>query len=84
MNELSDFQKKTKAKTIADNLGLAEDLSDLDQKLTSIFADKPPAVRDAVSKEEVSTLVAAIKQGTADNEKIARFLDLAGKLGLSA
>ena len=82
-NNLSPFQQKTAAKTIAENIRLKAELEDLDTVISKLFADAPPAVRDAVSKEEVENLVTAINDGTADNNKISRFLELANKLGLS-
>jgi hypothetical protein len=82
-NELSDFQRKIKAKTIVDNMQLDNDLSNLETHLLKVFADAPPEMREAVSKKELKELITGIKKGTATNVKIARFLELSEKLGLS-
>tara|TARA_B100001964_G_C13988107_1_gene489357 strand:- start:74 stop:331 length:258 start_codon:yes stop_codon:yes gene_type:complete len=82
-NELSDFQKRIKAQTIVDNMQLDGELSNLKTYLKQLFADASPEVKDATSEEEVSQLIAEIKEGTSTNVKIARFLELAENLGLS-
>jgi Zn-dependent M32 family carboxypeptidase len=82
-NELSEFQKKIKAQTIVDNMRLNNDLSNLKPYLEQLFSDAPPEVRAATSKEELDELITGIKEGTSTNVKIARFLELAEKLGLS-
>ena len=83
MAELSDFQKKTAAETIAHNLKLDEKLANLSSILDDLFKDAPPAVVAATSKEEMDALIRGIKEGTATNDKIARFLELADKFGLA-
>ncbi len=83
-NELSDFQKKTKAQTIIDNMRLDGDLSNLGAYLKQLFADVAPEAKDAILETELSGLIAGIKEGTSTNVKIARFLELAENLGLRA
>lgn len=83
-NGLSNYQKKIKAQTVIDNLELDAELSDLRVKLEEKFAMAPPAAQEGVAREEVEGLVREIKTGTADNNKISRFLELAGKLGWSS
>lgn len=83
-NELSDFQKKIKAQTIVDNMQLDKELSNLGAYLQQLFADAPPEIKKAISEEELSELIVGIKKGTSTNVKIARFLELAEKLGLGA
>lgn len=78
--ELSDYQKMIKAKTIIDNMQLDNVLSDLSVKLEKIFNDAGPMATETTSKEEMSELINGIKQGTADNNKISRFLELAEML----
>ena len=82
MAKLSDSQKRTKARTILSNMALDEDLSELSVKLDGLLWQQPAEIKRAVTKDELSELIESVKQGTADNEKIARFLELAQKLGL--
>jgi len=81
--ELSDFQKKIKAQTIIRNMALDEELKNLDTKLNNLFSDAPPEVKESTSKVEMEELIKGIREGTADNNRIARFLELSSKLGLS-
>lgn len=82
MNNLSEFDKKRKAENIVDRLALQEDLSNLQGKLNKLFDDSPIAVADSISRKELEDLIAEIKKGTATNNKIARFLELASQLGI--
>ncbi|EON74833.1 hypothetical protein ADIS_4734 [Lunatimonas lonarensis] len=79
---LTDAQKKIKAKTKVESLKLAEDLSNLKTKIDKLFDDAPIAVAKATSKQELEELISEVKNGTATNVKISRFLDLANELGL--
>lgn len=79
---LTDAQKKIKAKTKVESLQLAEDLGNLKTKIDELFNDAPIAVAETTSKEELEELISEVKKGTATNEKISRFLDLASELGL--
>lgn len=83
-NGLSDYQKKIKAQTIVENMSLDADLADLSAKLDVLFNDTEAEVRESVSKDELAGLIQAINQGTADNVKISRYLELVNKLGLSS
>ena len=81
--ELSDYQKKTEARTIVDNLALDNELTNLESVLDKLFADAEPEVREATSRTEVESLISEIKKGTANHTNIARFLELAGELSIS-
>ena len=83
MSELSPFQQETKAKTIAARIRVKAELESLDAVLNKLFDDAPAEVREATSPDEVAELVSAINAGTAEQNKIARFLELADKFGLT-
>ncbi|MBE9469240.1 MAG: hypothetical protein IMY72_13090 [Bacteroidetes bacterium] len=80
--ELSDYQKKRAAQNIIERLELREDLSNLSEKLDELFNDAPIEVADSISKEELTELFSEINAGTATNNKISRFLELADSLGI--
>ncbi len=82
MEPISDFDQKRKAESIVNRLALQEDLGNTKNKIASIFNDAPIAVADTASQEELEDLMTAIKEGTATNNKIARFLELASQLGI--
>lgn len=79
---LSDAQKAMKAKNKVEQLALGDSLGGLKAKIDELFNDAPVAVAEATSKEEMEELISAVKAGTADNEKISRFLDMASNLGI--
>lgn len=79
---LSEFQQKRKAENIVERLALHKDLNNLEDKISNLFNDSPIAVAESVSKAEMKVLIGEIKLGTATNNKIARFLELASQLGI--
>ena len=79
---LTEAQKSIKAMTKIEALQLDENLDNLKAKINVLFNDAPVAVEEATSKEELEALVSAIKEGTATNKGISRFLELASTLGL--
>jgi hypothetical protein len=80
--ELSDYQKKRAAQNIIERLELIDDLSNLSEKLEQLFNDAPIDVVESSSEDEITQLITAIKSGTATNNKISRFLELADGLGI--
>ena len=82
-NDLSPFQQKRKAQAIANNLKLKAQLADLASVIQDLFNDAPPAAAAATSAEEMKELIDAIDAGTAEQNKIARFLELADEFGLT-
>lgn len=81
--QLSDFQKKRAAENIVERLELQENLQDLGEKLDEIFDDAPIEVAEATSKEEMEEIITDINNGTADNNRISRFLELAEQFSLA-
>jgi PBP1b-binding outer membrane lipoprotein LpoB len=53
------------------------------ERLDGIFKDSSIAVAESTSKEEMAELISEIKLGTATNNTIARFLELASQLGIA-
>lgn len=69
-----------KALTKLDNLKAKAELDDFDALVTKLFAMKSPADKEVTSKEELKSLITAIKQGTADNNRMAKFIGFANKI----
>jgi hypothetical protein len=67
---------------IIKRLELKAELSSLKEVLDELFNDPTIAVADAATAEEMKTLIEAIKEGTATNNKISRFLEIANSLGI--
>lgn len=82
MPPLTPEQALEKANNKIERLELASELNGLSSVLNNLFADAPIGVAETTSKEEISELINAIKQGTATNNKIARFLEIANSLGI--
>ena len=82
MEPISDFDQKRKAESIVNRLALQDELGNTKNKIAMLFKDAPIAVADSASQEELEELMTAIKAGTATNNKIARFLELANQLGI--
>ena len=79
--ELSAFQKRQKARTIVENTILIGELDALDERLTQLFEIAPPGASEATARTEITELVRAIDAGTASNNQVAKFLELADLFG---
>jgi hypothetical protein len=82
MAPLTDDQKEQVAKSIINNLELQSELSGIQTTIDNLFNDTPIAIASSISKEELHDLIAEINDGTATNNKISRFLDIASSLGI--
>lgn len=80
---LSDYQKKIAAQNIVEGISLQADLTNLSSYINTLFNDAPIEIAETTSKEELQSLINSIKQGTANNVKISKFLELAESLGIS-
>lgn len=67
---------------IIKRLELKAELSNLKEVLNEKFNDPAIAVPEAATAEEMEILIDAIKEGTASNNKIARFIEIANSLGI--
>lgn len=81
-SKLSEYQQKVAAQNIIDRLALKQDLSNLKTKIDEIFQDASIEVAESTSRTELEELISGIKNGTATNNKISRFLELTAKLGI--
>lgn len=82
MAPLTDDQKEQKAINIIKNMELQSELSDIQTTIDNLFNDTPIAIASTISKEELHELITEINDGTATNNKISRFLDIASSLGI--
>jgi len=82
MVPLNDNQKEQKALNIIKDLELDNDLKNVNEKLDDLFKDAPIEIAETISKEELQTLITDINAGTYDNNKIAKFLEIANSLGI--
>jgi hypothetical protein len=71
---------RIEAQTKLENLKLKADLEDLDRTLDELFQVKVPELSDITTPEELKELIGAVEQGTADNHKLARFIDIANTI----
>jgi len=71
---------KVEAQRTLRNLRAKADLDQLDQALDELFQIKVPELSTVTTPEELKELIGAVDKGTADNQKLARFIDIAGKI----
>jgi hypothetical protein len=79
---LNKMLQKYKAENIVEGLELTKDLSNCKEIVANILNNAPIEIADTISKDEVESLIKEIKKGTADNNKIARFLSIINQLGI--
>ena len=72
--------QKYKAENIIEGLELTKDLSNSKEIVANILNNAPIAIANTISTEELESLIKEIKKGTADNNKIARFLSIINQL----
>jgi hypothetical protein len=82
MTTLTEEQKEQKAKNIIIKLELLNELKSLKEIIDNTFNDAPIKVTETISKEELISIINSIKEGTATNNKIAQFLEIANSLGI--
>ncbi len=68
---------QAKAQTELDNLALGDDFEILGAQLRDLFEIRAPSLRQLTTPEELADLIEAIRQGTVDNRRLTRFLDIA-------
>jgi len=71
---------KIEAQTKLDNLAVKLDLQNLDATLRDLFEVKAPEIKGVTNPEELKTLIAAVRKGTADNNQLAKFIDVADRI----
>lgn len=80
MGTAASATAKSKAQTILENIALKADLDDLDATINNLFFVKAPDLKTVITPNELKSLISAVKQGTADNEELTRFIGIAGKI----
>jgi hypothetical protein len=79
---LNKMLQKYKSENIIEGLELSNDLINIKEVVQKIFSNAPIQIADSISKEELESLIKEIKNGTDDNNKIARFLSIISALGI--
>jgi hypothetical protein len=77
MSNPADPIKKAEAQTLLQNLKVKAELGNFGDDFDKLFTLKAPELKTVVSPEELKTLISAIEAGTADNNKLARFISIA-------
>ena len=79
---LNKMLQKYKAENIIEGLELTKDLSNSKEIVANILNNAPIEIANIISTEELESLIKEIKNGTDDNNKIARFLSIISALGI--
>jgi hypothetical protein len=79
---LNKMLQKYKSENIIEGLELRNDLINIKEVVQKILSNAPIQIADSISKEELESLIKEIKNGTDDNNKIARFLSIISALGI--
>ena len=72
--------RKIEAQTKLKNLKLKAELDNLDAALNKLFAITVPELKTLTTPQELKSLIEAIEQGTADNQRLERFIILANTI----
>lgn len=80
MSTAPDPIARIEAQTKLDNLALKADLDNLDATLNKLFNVTAPEIKDITTPEELKSLIAAVEKGTADNNQLAKFIDVANRI----
>ena len=77
MGNDSDPILKVKAQTKLDNIAAKADLNKLGTALDSLFDITVPELKTITTKDELRSLITAIKAGTARNAELTKFVQIA-------
>ncbi len=77
---MSDLELKIEAKSKLSTIELQQDLATTQQEFASLWILKAPELQQIVSPEELKGMVDAIKAGTASNNQLTKFVNIANKL----
>ncbi len=80
MSDHSDPILKIEAQTKLDNLALRADLDHLEATTRELFTIKVPELKTITTEEELRNLIEAVRAGTADNERLTKFIRIAGEI----
>jgi hypothetical protein len=76
---MSDLEAKIDAKNKLREVELAADLKSTQEDFAKLFILKAPEIKEITTEAELETLIAAIKNGTAKNEQLTKFVTIANK-----
>ena len=71
---------KIKANNKLSDVELQADLAGVGKDFNALMNLKAPELKQIVSPEELKSLIAAVKAGTASNDQLTKFIGLADKL----
>lgn len=71
---------KIKANQKLSDLELQADLKSVGDDFAKLMTLKAPEIKEIVSEAELKGLIGAIKAGTASNNQMTKFIDLANKV----
>jgi hypothetical protein len=71
---------KMQADVQLQNIALKADLDNLAATLNDLFQVKVPELKTITTPEELQTLIAAVRRGTASNEQLTKFIGIANAI----
>jgi hypothetical protein len=77
---MSDLELKIEAKSKLSTIELQQDLATTKENFASLWILKAPELKQIVTPEELKGLVDAIKAGTASNNQLTKFVNVANKI----
>ena len=77
---MSDLELKIEAKSALSTIDLKQDLATTQEGFASLWILKAPELKQIVTPEELKGLVDAIKAGTASNNQLTKFVNIANKI----
>ena len=77
---MSDLELKIDAKSKLSTIELQQELATTQANFASLWILKAPELKEIVTPEELKGLVDAIKAGTASNNQLTKFVNIANKI----
>jgi hypothetical protein len=75
-----DPLRKLEAQRKLENLALQAGLTNLDAALAKLFTVTAPDLKTITTEQELRALIEAVRSGTADNNRLARFIEIATRV----
>ncbi len=77
---MSDLELKIDAKSKLSTIELQRDLATTNEGFASLWILKAPELKQIVTPDELKGLVDAINAGTASNNQLTKFVNIANKI----
>jgi hypothetical protein len=77
---MSDLELKIEAKSKLSTIELKQDLATIQKDFASTWILKAPELKEITTPDELQGLVDAIKAGTASNNQLTKFVNIANKV----